>query len=742
MAKKEKQEYNLVTPQVTPVFIKNMECKYPVVVNRGGAGSGKTHALCQLMVYKFLTEKNKKFLLARKSLPSLRMSVLLYLERIFDDFGVNDRIKFEKVMLNYKFNNNLMHLGSVDDPQKMKCFHPDTDILTNKGFINIKDINIGDLIATIDITTKKMTYKPASNVYSYDYEGNMLSPQTKDSDYTSRLDFCVTPNHKMIRKTAKDKNLKFIEASSFLQTKEYENYLPVNCNYNEGNTIDCFEILKEINENYKKNGGENTKFNIVPWLKFLGWYLSEGSLKKEALYIVQTKEDTVNLIRKDLEELGLHFYKDKTGFCIYSKDLNKYCQQFGKSEEKHIPRDILNLHPSLLQHLFKTLILGGGRKVGKNSYKFTTISKQLLEDMCELSIKLGYSIYVYKKQLTPKKNKYCYSVSIIKKEFQNLYGIKESFYKGKVYCIEVPPFNTLLSRYNGSCIWTGNSSEWNYIWLEEATDFTYEDYQLIRGRLRAPITDGKTNQMFLSFNPIDESHWIKTELLEKHDDIIEIHSTYKDNPFLPEEAIDFYEKAIDYDINYYRVYALGEWGKLEDLVYSPSMWDIIKTFPDTFSNDIYGLDFGFNAPSSLVHGVYKEREVWVEELLHRTGLTNTQLIEEMKKAIPENKRNRPIYADSAEPDRIKEIRQAGFNCKAALKDVKDGIDFVKRMKMHITEDSSELIKELKGYSYKKDSKRNLILDEPIPYADHGCDSCRYMIFTHLHNVATYRVRWL
>ena len=406
MAKKEKQEYNLVTPQVTPVFIKNMECKYPIVVNRGGAGSGKTHALCQLMVYKFLTEKNKKFLLARKSLPSLRMSVLLYLERVFDDFGVNDRIKFEKVMLNYKFNNNLMHLGSVDDPNKIK------------------------------------------------------------------------------------------------------------------------------------------------------------------------------------------------------------------------------------------------------------------------------------------------------------------------------------------------SQEFNYIWLEEATDFTYEDYQLIRGRLRAPITDGKMNQMFLSFNPIDESHWIKTELLEKHDDVIEIHSTYKDNPFLPEEAIDFYEKAIDYDINYYRVYALGEWGKLEDLVYSPSMWNIIKTFPDTFSNDIYGLDFGFNAPSSLVHGVYKEREVWIEELIHRKDLTNTQLIEEMKKAIPENKRNRPIYADSAEPDRIKEIRQAGFNCKTALKDVKNGIDFVKRMKMHITEDSSELIKELKGYSYKKDTKRNLILDEPIPYADHGCDSCRYMIFTHLHNIATYRVRWL
>ncbi|MDD4353899.1 MAG: terminase large subunit, partial [Candidatus Nanoarchaeia archaeon] len=164
--------------------------------------------------------------------------------------------------------------------------------------------------------------------------------------------------------------------------------------------------------------------------------------------------------------------------------------------------------------------------------------------------------------------------------------------------------------------------------------------------------------------------------------------------------------------------------------------------PTTFSNDIYGLDFGFNDPSVLIHAVYKEREVWLEQLIFRSGLTNQELIKEIMDVIPENKRNKPIYADTAEPDRIKEMRQKGLYIKEAKKSVKEGIDFVKRMKLHITKDSLETLKEIKGYSYKKDTKRNLTLDDPIPYADHSMDSIRYCLFTHLHNVATYRVRWI
>jgi phage terminase large subunit len=282
------------------------------------------------------------------------------------------------------------------------------------------------------------------------------------------------------------------------------------------------------------------------------------------------------------------------------------------------------------------------------------------------------------------------------------------------------------------------STEWNYIWMEEATEFTYEEYQLIRSRLRAPSEDGQRNRMYLSFNPIDEFHWIKDKLLIDHaDEVEEIHSTYKDNPFLIEENKDFLQKSIDYDPNFYRVYALGMWGKLENIVYG--VWDTCNSLPPE-GTVVYGLDFGYNAESALTKCVVIDRDVYEQELLYQKGLTNAELISQMRKLIPAEDSSKPIYADSAEPDRIKEIKQAGFNIKPANKSVKDGIDFVKRMKIHILSSSLNVQKEKRAYSWKKDKKGN-VLDEPIPFLDHLMDAERYALYTHFGQAKEYRIRW-
>jgi len=88
----------------------------------------------------------------------------------------------------------------------------------------------------------------------------------------------------------------------------------------------------------------------------------------------------------------------------------------------------------------------------------------------------------------------------------------------------------------------------------------------------------------------------------------------------------------------------------------------------------------------------------------------------------------PIYADSAEPNRIEEIASAGYNIYPADKSVKDGIDYVKRKKKHIHRESHNLIKELKFYKWKTDRNGN-IEDEPVKFNDHGCDALRYGCYT-------------
>jgi phage terminase large subunit len=284
------------------------------------------------------------------------------------------------------------------------------------------------------------------------------------------------------------------------------------------------------------------------------------------------------------------------------------------------------------------------------------------------------------------------------------------------------------------------SSSWSMIIMEEATDFTFQEFLILKSRLRTPVKDGIRNQIILSFNPIDERHWIKTELVDKMEDILEIHSTYKDNPFLDEDYVQDLESTRSQDVNFWRIMALGEWGRLENIIYSN--WDAeVEIFPSELPI-IYGVDFGYNVPSVLLKIGYTDTDIWEEELIYQPHLTNQQFIEKTKKLIPPSLRNRPIYCDSAEPDKIAEMRSAGLNAKAAKKNINEGIDFVKRLAVHIVKSSSNIIKEKTSYDWKTDKKTQKPIDEPIEFNDHGQDAERYAVYTHLRRNEKIRLRWL
>lgn len=163
---------------------------------------------------------------------------------------------------------------------------------------------------------------------------------------------------------------------------------------------------------------------------------------------------------------------------------------------------------------------------------------------------------------------------------------------------------------------------YRWIVMEEATEFDYEDFTQIRFRLR-----GKAGlQIICNFNPVSEDSWIKTKILDTYEwdelppdlygkvkqittkkvlprsyskilgkrtnkakmianertgklekyapDTIELHSSYKNNFWVvesPDGKYGYYDKQTisnyqwykDHDYNYYRVYALGEWGSIK-----------------------------------------------------------------------------------------------------------------------------------------------------------------------------------
>jgi len=285
------------------------------------------------------------------------------------------------------------------------------------------------------------------------------------------------------------------------------------------------------------------------------------------------------------------------------------------------------------------------------------------------------------------------------------------------------------------------SSEWNYIWLEEANEFTWNDFIICKTRLSGKAGNER-NQIFFSLNPNDELTWINQKLIlgtayaGKTDTIL---SSYKDNPFLDEDYIDDLEGLETEDPNYWRIYGLGLWGSLQNIIYQPY---IVETeWPTEFDETIYGLDFGYNNPSSLLEIAFKDKEIWLTEKLYQTHLTNQQLIDRMKDEIPEDCRDRNIYGDSAEPARIEEISGAGFNIMPSDKSVKDGIDFCKRKVFHTRAENVNLNKERQCYKWKE-NKNGVILDDPVKFNDHFMDGKRYAVYTHCKSQGELNIRWV
>ena len=106
--------------QATKVFFENLTSDKKITINIGGGGSSKSHSIIQLLLYKLLTEERKKILVVRKTMPSMRTSVIIPFHEIMDEFKVTSRIKEDKVGMNLFFNNSFIHFNGLDDAEKIK----------------------------------------------------------------------------------------------------------------------------------------------------------------------------------------------------------------------------------------------------------------------------------------------------------------------------------------------------------------------------------------------------------------------------------------------------------------------------------------------------------------------------------------------------------------------------------------------------------------------------------------------
>ena len=258
----------------------------------------------------------------------------------------------------------------------------------------------------------------------------------------------------------------------------------------------------------------------------------------------------------------------------------------------------------------------------------------------------------------------------------------------------------------------------NYLWCNEANEFTYEDWQQLILRT--------TERIYLDYNPSDPYSWIY-EKVHTRDDCTFLQSTYQANPFLDEDTIAEIERLKDIDPDYWRVYGLGEIGTVQTMIFRN--FNLVDDVQGRLVG--YGLDFGFtNSPTALVEVRQLEDSLYIRELLYEKRLTNTDLANKLKEMGID--RQTEIVADSAEPKSIEEIYRQGFNIKPAKKGagIHLGIDIMRRYKLNITKDSLNAIKEFRGYKWATD-KNGDVLNTPVKVNDHLVDAVRYLCLNKL-----------
>ena len=209
------------------------------------------------------------------------------------------------------------------------------------------------------------------------------------------------------------------------------------------------------------------------------------------------------------------------------------------------------------------------------------------------------------------------------------------------------------------------------LFINECNNVSYDCFTQLDIRTKRKV--------LMDFNPI-KKFWVHDILMpqlttegetkNRKPNFTFIQSTYKDNPFVGQEIIDGIERRKD-NANWYKVFALGEIGEAQGLVFSN--WDIVgNEMPGSIFG--FGLDLGFvHSPSTLIQINEYEGELYMKEYFYKTGMSNDDIWNEVVKAKIDLTLN--CIADNAEPKTIDYLHRKGWKgLKPSIKGP-DSIDF-------------------------------------------------------------------
>lgn len=260
------------------------------------------------------------------------------------------------------------------------------------------------------------------------------------------------------------------------------------------------------------------------------------------------------------------------------------------------------------------------------------------------------------------------------------------------------------------------------LFVNEANELSYLEWEQLAMRT--------TRLAILDYNPsFTDEHWICQ--LNAEPKTYHFVSTYQDNPFLEKKVIEELESLRYKNENLWRIYGLGQQSIIEGLIFQHLHY--CKRLPDLAKRRFLGMDFGYtNDPTAIVEVaiVESEKKIYIDELVYRTEMLTTDIIQELKVSAAHGKK---VISESADPRLIQEIYRSGINIHPVCKfsgSINAGITKMQEYDIYVTEKSLNVIKEFKNYVYQKDQEGKMV-NAPVDAFNHAIDAVRYVILNEV-----------
>jgi len=354
------------------------------------------------------------------------------------------------------------------------CYDSKTRVFTKNGLKKYSELNVGDIVFTINPDTKKVEEQPVEKIIIQDYEGEMVHFDNRTND------LLVTPNHRMY-----DNNLLVREASDCGEGIKLPlgfKYSGASTQINEYNLGSLFYVIgvylgngfTAYQKKVRKNKSGLDKKDFIARRNNKGQFIRgrTGTIEStitdswRVFFDVPENDKARAKLGKSLTDLGIEYtsQKGKSGEHLYftSEEWVKFFDQFGKeAKNKFIPDKFKQYDSKYLKQLFDGLIDSDGNW---QYVSFSTVSDKLANDICEIGMKIG---------LIPTKRLRTTDCIYEGRSIQGVSHwinfsdknqsvgkkmIHREDYKGKIWCIRVKNKNFLVER-NGKYAFSGNTDE-------------------------------------------------------------------------------------------------------------------------------------------------------------------------------------------------------------------------------------------------------------------------------------------